>query len=39
LIKADIHLFEVPLKAVCNVQFLSICEVWYMIQCILSNFA
>ncbi|MCI08650.1 F-box/LRR-repeat protein, partial [Trifolium medium] len=24
LIKADIHLFEVPLKAVCNVQFLSI---------------
>jgi hypothetical protein len=27
LIKADIHLFEVPLKAVCNVQFLSIYEV------------
>jgi hypothetical protein len=27
LIKADIHLFQVPLKAVCNVQFLSICEV------------
>ncbi|GAU33930.1 hypothetical protein TSUD_357290 [Trifolium subterraneum] len=26
LIKADIHLFDFPLKVVCNVQFLSICQ-------------